>query len=211
MNIVCETDHLLVVEKSSGWLTTPARQSDDPRPVLGRELQSRLARQIYPVHRLDFEVSGLTLWAKTPEAHRTAQGWFEHGHIGKLYEAWSRPSGTAPLAWAEWTSRLVRGKRRSFHAPHGKESRTRARVVAEGSRWRWELQPMTGRPHQLRVEMAHHGVPILGDTLYGGEAVGAADWIALRAVTLSFAEIPERLGLPERLTLAPLTAPIDIR
>jgi len=208
VNIVLQTAEILIVEKASGWLTTPARTTDDPRPVLGRELQAHLGMQIYPVHRLDFEVSGLTLWAKTPLAHTRAQLWFEHGVVGKLYEGLSRPGvGEPPLDWQEWKSRLVRGKRRSFAASHGKDAVTRARVIAqEDGYWRWQLVPVTGRPHQLRVEMAAHGCPLIGDTLYGGESA-RPDWIALRAVELSFSRVPEaeRFGLPEVVATSSLS------
>lgn len=208
MNIILQTAEILIVEKPSGWLTTPSRTIEDPRPVLGRILQSQLGVQIYPVHRLDFEVSGLTLWAKTQVAHTRAQQWFEQGVVGKLYEGLSRPGGGgAVLDWSEWRSKLVRGKRRSFAAPHGKEALTRARVVAqEQGYWRWQLMPVTGRPHQLRVEMAAHGCPLIGDTLYGGESA-RPDWIALRAVELSFSRIPsaQRLGLPEIVATSPLS------
>jgi 23S rRNA-/tRNA-specific pseudouridylate synthase len=100
IQIVSETEQMIAVEKPAGWLTTPARSMDDPRPVLGRQLQEQLDRQIYPVHRLDFEVSGLTLWAKTPLAHTRAQKWFEHGSIQKTYQALSRPA--RPPLPKEW-------------------------------------------------------------------------------------------------------------
>ena len=208
MKILKETAEILIVDKPSGWLTTPARLPGDPRPVLGRELQTRLGVQIFPVHRLDCEVSGLTVFAKTPAAHRQAQAWFEYAKIDKLYEAFSRPGPEEPREWAEWHSKLVRGKRRTFAAPHGQAALTRARVVgAENGFWRWELMPITGRPHQLRVEMAAHGCPIAGDTLYGGEDLGRPAWIALRAVQLSWARIPqaERLGLPETVATSALS------
>jgi tRNA pseudouridine32 synthase/23S rRNA pseudouridine746 synthase len=110
----------------------------------------------------------------------------------------------------QWESKIVRGKRRSFVAPHGQEAHTRARVIDERDGfWLWELQPLTGRPHQLRVEMARFGAPIFGDTLYGGEAAAVKDWIALRAVSLSFAGIPaaERFDLDAELCVEPLTLP----
>ncbi|HMN69804.1 MAG TPA: pseudouridine synthase, partial [Bdellovibrionales bacterium] len=73
MNIVFENENLIAVDKPHGWLTTPARSADDPRPCLGRELQAAVGSQVYPVHRLDFEVGGLVLFARTAQAHRVAQ------------------------------------------------------------------------------------------------------------------------------------------
>lgn len=200
---VFENENLIVVDKDHGVLTVPARDREDPRPCLGLELQRVCGEQIYPVHRLDFEVSGLVVFAKNPRAHTVAQKWFEETAVEKLYSALSRRGPGAPFAeWQDWKSRLVRGKRRSFRAEHGKPSHTRARVVdAQEDLWRWELLAVTGRPHQLRVEMYSHGHPILGDTLYSGEAGSSANKIALRAARLDFSKFEERLGLPDTLSV----------
>lgn len=191
--------------KPAGWLTTPAREKTDPRPCLGRELQTELGIQIFPVHRLDFEVSGLVLFAKNSHAHKVAQRWFEHGTVIKTYRAETAPSSaiTPPEQWVEWKSKMLRGKRRAYISPQGKECVTRARVIAtEGERWIWELQPLTGRPHQLRVELANHGCPILGDVLYGGLPL-EENRIALHAFHLDFAHVSaeERSGLPQSIAL----------
>lgn len=195
-DIVFESEGLIAVDKPAAVLTTPARDPSDSRPCLGRVLQARMGQQIYPVHRLDFEVSGLVLFAKTTDAHRISQKWFEEGVVKKSYQAITKlPPGAlgGSTDWQEWRSILVRGKRRTFEAGHGKPSLTRARAfkVSEsaGELFEfWELQPVTGRPHQLRFEMAKHARPILGDILYGG-VPSARVGIALRAVSLDFSGI----------------------
>lgn len=205
--IVLENEFVLVADKPHGWLTTPAREKHDPRPCLGRELQTQLNKQIYPVHRLDFEVSGLTLWAKDPKSHTAAQSWFEDLKIDKIYEAYSEGSGALPAIAMEWRSTLARGKKRAFSAAHGKPSLTHARALeAEGEFWKWELRPATGRPHQLRYEMAKHAYPIVGDVLYGGRPMPQPNWIALRAVELGFTRLPQdqRLGLPDSIRVSHL-------
>src|ERR1035437_1800324 len=187
---------------------------DDPRPCLGRVLQRQLDRQIYPVHRLDFEVSGLTLWAKDPKSHTVAKAWFETNQIRKLYEAYSQASAAAPSEWQTWKSKLVRGKKRSFAADYGKPAETLARVGgSEGDYWRWELIAVTGRPHQLRFEMSKHGHPILGDRLYGGGTANVENWLALRAVEFNLSALApqDRLGLPEICRGPQLTLPSDLR
>lgn len=197
---VFENEHFAVADKPHGWLSTPAREANDPRPCLGRDLQMRVGVQIYPVHRLDFEVSGLVLFAKTTAAHRESQAWFEHGRVEKIYEAFSGTGAAPPEEWCEWRSRIAKGKRRAFEASHGKDSVTRARKTGVDEAWfKWELMPVTGRPHQLRFEMAKHGFPIVGDVLYGGLAQSRTDWIALRAVSLNLSALSERFGLPELL------------
>jgi len=208
VELLVDSEHWILADKPADWLTTPARLPDDPRPCLGRMLQEQEREPIFPVHRLDFEVSGLVLFARTREAHREGQRWFEERLVRKVYHALSLGVAAASAAAAdmmiEWRSKIVRGKRRSFVADHGQLSITRARVLGyEAGVAQWCLEPVTGRPHQLRVEMARHGHPILGDVLYG---CGASDiWvrpgIALRAMELDFTQIPleNRMGLSEHI------------
>lgn len=205
-----ENAEVIVADKPHGWLSTPARDAADPRPCLGSELQLRLGVQIFPVHRLDFEVSGLLMFAKTKDAHRDTQKWFEESTVRKTYQAFSQPGAGEYGEWAKWHSRIAKGKKRAFEAPHGKESATRARMLkGDADLWLWELQPLTGRSHQLRFEMAKHHFPILGDVLYGGAPVPEKDWIGLRAVELDFTVIPDagRFGLPQTLRAPDLRRP----
>lgn len=217
--IVWRNESLVLVDKRPCVLTVPGRQGEeDPRPCLGRWLQTHLGLRVWPIHRLDFEVSGAVLFALDAKAHRTASVAFESRAVRKSYQALTAFSGALPLAGQvqAWESRLVRGKRRSFVAPHGQLARTEARFVrrvggdeagvfgAGGDTGFWELKPETGRAHQLRVHLANAGFPIVGDTLYGGiPASGLNVGIALRAVSLAFEDKATRqsLGLPEAFEL----------
>lgn len=193
------------VEKPALWLTVPSRTGgEDPRPCLGRILETETGKRLFPVHRLDFEVSGVVLFALTPEAHRAANQWFESHLVRKTYRALSRgPVEEMFLTPGVWRSKQVRGKRRTFAAEHGREAITEYRCLGGDSSGQalWELHPLTGRPHQLRFEMANRGYPILGDRLYGA-AAWAGEGIALYARELDFTAVPEseRLGLPDHLT-----------
>jgi tRNA pseudouridine32 synthase/23S rRNA pseudouridine746 synthase len=159
-------------------------------------------------------VSGLTLWAKDPASHRIAQSWFENSTVEKYYEAFALNERPGFESWQEWKTKLVRGKKRSFVADHGKLSITRARSVGrEGDFLKWQLQAVTGRPHQLRFEMSRNGFPIVGDTLYGGVATNHKNWLGLRAVELNFNGLEEksRLGLPAVCRAPSLCVPSDLR
>ncbi len=205
-------EHWWAVDKPSGWLTVPGRTgAADPRPCLGIALQKEHAG-ILPVHRLDFEVSGVCLFAKTKDAHRLANGWFENSMVDKVYQAETTATEKAEDVKVggecNWLSRIVRGKRRSFKAAHGLVSETTAYLVgAAQDHYFWEIHPKTGRPHQIRLELFDHGYPIVGDELYGSNIKLAPDTIALRAVKLSLARIPEaqRLGLPTEILAPPLS------
>lgn len=208
--ILFENQHFVAVDKPSGTLTTPSRWgAKDPRPCLGLELQARQGAQIYPVHRLDLEVSGVVLFAKTAPAHQAANRWFESRFVVKEYEALTHAlEGATPVAtWQMWESKLLRGKRRAYESSGGRESLTQVQfqgVALEKPQriLRWKIRPHTGRPHQIRYELAKHHFPIWGDELYGGLPLShKPDVIALRAVRLSFAELAARTEweLPEEI------------
>ncbi len=220
MKIIFSNEHFVALDKEAGVLTVPSRiGAKDPRPVLGLILQEELRQKVFPVHRLDYEVSGLVLFARSAEAHRLASAWFEKKQIQKTYRAltglqdfshWPEkiPCERAPISTempepVMWKSRLLRGKKRSYESPEGDLAETLAQLVridSQNSLAEWNLQPLTGRSHQLRYELSRHGFPILGDALYGSKKIFAQDKIALRAVQLSLQKISgDKLGLPEIL------------
>lgn len=222
--IVFQNDDWVAVDKPAGWLTVPSRyEKEDARKVLGRQLERLFKTQIYPVHRLDLEVSGLVLFATSAKAQRLANGWFEGRTVAKTYQGLSGPRDFShwppDLAKAEeaipvdqsveWKCQLLRGKRRSYESSRGDRSVTLARLLKDGTseELHWELQPLTGRSHQLRFEMSRHGFPLLGDELYGSKQKWSLG-IALRAVKLDLVKIPEeqRLGLPQFLGVKGLFA-----
>lgn len=208
-----------MIDKPHGMLSVPSRSGEaDSRPCAGRILERETGSQIFPVHRLDFEVGGLLMFARTADAHRHACRWFEQHFIQKTYEAWAIPvAGYEAVvqklvidsreSWLTWEAQLVRGKRRAFEAPHGKPAITRARYLGadqgfggattpvyfetnangldQSNLMCWQLEPITGRSHQLRWEMARHGMPIVGDVLYGGLPLTEPQTIALRAVAMT--------------------------
>ena len=208
-NIVFQNNFFIALDKPHNYLTTPSRMGEaDLRPCLGLELQALLGQQIFPVHRLDFEVSGLTLFALQPRAHALANGWFEKRLVVKTYQAITEgtvPKGPFPMIWK---NKLVRGKKRSFEAPHGQLATTEA-FLARGSTTntlKWQLHPLTGKPHQLRVHLSMNGFPIWGDKLYGSQVENPSTGIALRSVQLNFKNCHEReeFELGEEIVVPPL-------
>ena len=199
LTIIEQTEHIIVVIKPAGMLSVPARTSNDPRPVLGKILEQELKRQIYPVHRLDEEVSGIMLYALSASAHKFFSQCFENHLIEKTYLALS--SGHHQLNQPEeWQSLLMRGKKRAYEAPFGKKSITFARCLKNLSYQNqptslWKLFPKTGRGHQLRFELFKHQHPIIGDSLYGS----TLSWEIPNAIALVSTEIL----LPASCTQAP--------
>jgi tRNA pseudouridine32 synthase/23S rRNA pseudouridine746 synthase len=209
--ILLDHESFVAADKPGGWLTVPSRSGRaDTRPCLGLRLEEELGVRLWPVHRLDLEVSGVVLFAKSAAAHRVANAWFESRLVHKLYEAWSEGRSDAFTAGVaqEWRSLLARGKRRAYVAAHGKLAVTRATLVeANAGHLAWRLEPLTGRPHQLRFHLAEHGCPILGDALYGART-RFGPGIALRAVRLDLSTCPgaAAFALPAVVEAASLRA-----
>lgn len=218
--IIFQNKHFIAVDKPSGCLSVPSRMGTaDERPVLGLLLEAQLGQRLWPVHRLDFEVSGLILYALNAPAHRAANAWFEHHKVQKTYAALS-PVPTSPEEFCKetlWKSILFKGKKRTFEAPHGKPAETLATLVKilsdEAQQTAlWHLKPLTGRSHQLRFELAKRSCPIIGDKLYGSDRVfTSSDAIALRSFKLDFTQCAEasKFDLPHLLETSGFdTAPL---
>lgn len=214
MRIVFENEHFVVIDKPSGVLSVPGRFGDkDPRPVAGLFLQEQLKTQIFPVHRLDYEVSGLLLFAKTKQAHAAANLWFENKKIKKVYSALTEGSPILDSKKIEigdrfeWKSRILRGKKRAYESPYGKPSLTIAEFVGleafdDKQALLWRLEPVTGRSHQLRYDLTRHGFPIIGDVLYGSHHSLGQDKILLTSVALIFpSQELAKWSLPPKLFL----------
>ena len=191
---VHEDADLLVLQKPAGLLCVPGRGPDK------QDCLSARAQQQWPgaliVHRLDQATSGLVLMARHIEAQRRLSHAFAERQVHKRYQAVVQGlQGTVGGSWSEielpiaadWERRPLRV---IDHAV-GKPSLTRWRLLghhpANGTS-RIELEPVTGRTHQLRVHMAAVGHPILGDTLYApAEVQTLAPRLLLHASHLAFA------------------------
>lgn len=215
--VVFRSKALVAADKPAGMLTVPSRMgAEDARPCFGRELEKALGCRLWPVHRLDVDVSGLVVFALDAEAHRIAGELFEERQVRKTYAAVTDiglaalPGGGRFPVDFRWENRLFRGKKRSFVANHGNTAITVAQCLGyeKGSvgpdrLLRWRLFPETGRPHQLRVHLSLAGFPIVGDVLYGSQRKWGTglQGMALRAVALEILDEGARaqLGMPKRL------------
>ena len=185
--VIFADDALIVADKPAGLLSVPGRG-----PERADCLVSRLQRD-YPdaltVHRLDMSTSGLLVLARGEEMHRRLSKLFRDRLVDKRYVAVvaglvEADSGEIDLPLiVDWPNR----PRQMVDHSIGKPSLTRFRVLernTESNTTRVELEPWTGRSHQLRVHMASLGHPILGDELYGDES--SAPRLLLHALTLAF-------------------------
>lgn len=197
-SILFESSEIVVIDKSPGVLSVPSRLGEkETRPIAGIELQKNLKKQIFPVHRLDFEVSGILIFALNSKAHKILNTAFENSIVRKTYQAVTCKNNEASSfpfnSLMEWKSKIVRGKKRSFFADYGKDAVTQAQIIHQQNQkfYEWRLNPLTGRSHQLRLEVSSRGYPILGDKLYGSDQALAENEIALRCIEINLTAVPE--------------------
>ncbi len=185
-------DDLIILDKPTGLLCVPGRGIDKQDCLAAR------AQAIYPdariVHRLDMATSGLCLMARGAAMQRALSAQFADRRVTKRYEAIvaGHPQAPLPGEWslidlpiaADWPNR----PRQVIDLASGKPSQTRWRLIRrEDSGSRLELEPLTGRTHQLRVHLKALGHAILGDALYGDRQVQAlSPRLMLHAQGLAF-------------------------
>lgn len=183
--IIYRDDFMLVVDKPAGLLAVPGRGADK-QDCLSARLRHDFSDALV-VHRLDMSTSGLMVFARGADMQRRLSQLFQERKVEKRYMAVVKglletEAGeiNLPIA-ADWPNRPLR----KIDTESGKPSLTRYRVLArqDGSS-RVELEPYTGRSHQLRIHMAAIGHPILGDALYGD--VHSAPRLLLHASSLGF-------------------------
>ena len=174
LTVLHEDEAIVVIDKPAGLLAVPGRGE------AGRDNAASRLQHIFPdaltVHRLDMATSGLLLFARGATVQRQLSAAFAARLVHKRYVAvvngWLEgDSGeiSAPLA-ADWPNR----PRQIVDIERGKPSLTRWRVLGRNAATtRLELEPVTGRSHQLRVHLLSIGHPICGDPLYGALPPGA--------------------------------------
>lgn len=165
--IVFADERIVVADKPHFLPVTPAGRF--VRETLLARLVQRLGNpDLVPLHRIDRDTTGLVLFSADPATRATYQALFRERRISKRYEALAPalPMLAFPLTR---TSRLVRGEPffRMQEVEGAPNSETRFDVLQrDGPWWRYALEPITGRKHQLRVHMAALGAPIVNDPFY---------------------------------------------
>ncbi len=186
-------DHLLVLDKPGGLLAVPGR-GPGKQDCLAARVQARYPDALI-VHRLDMATSGLMVMARGPAAQRVLSKAFAAREARKRYLAVVAGRLEAPPeGWGvidlpiivDWPKRPLR----VVDHTRGKPSLTRWRVLGvdeSGQNTRVELEPVTGRSHQLRVHLRELGHPVLGDAFYAPADVQALSGrLLLHAWSLRF-------------------------
>jgi len=173
--VLHESADLLLVNKPDGLATIPER--DLTVPSVQRLLEAERGERLWVVHRLDKEVSGALVFARSADAHRELCKAFEARTVKKTYLALVH--GVLKLD-SDVIDMPIRefGSGRMGVDQRGKPSRTGFRVLERGaSSSLLEVELHTGRRHQIRVHLYAIEHPLIGDTRYGER--GSADGVRL--------------------------------
>ena len=193
MNIIYIDDHIIVLNKPAGLPVLPDGWEKDA-PYLVKMLEEEFGK-LFIIHRLDKITSGVMVFARDAETHRSLNMQFEKHEAQKVYHAivegnpkWNEKITKFPLH-----ANVGHKHRTIVDDKHGKPSETRFRILkrypesdlSEASAL-VEAQPMTGRTHQIRIHAAALGHPLLGDVLYGAAETQLTARPALHAYSLTF-------------------------
>lgn len=177
LTTIYEDRYLIAIDKPAGLLSVPGRYLDRQDSVLARLRQLFPQDEVFALHRLDRDTSGILLFARDRQTYGHLIRQFHERQVHKVYEAIGaeklpeRLTGAIDLPlWGDPDDR----PRQTVNFERGKPSLTKFQVLGRvGDYSRIEFQPITGRTHQIRVHAADAqglGTTILGDRLYGCQA-----------------------------------------
>lgn len=174
LKILYEDDDCLVIDKPAGLLTHSKGQFN-PEATVATFIEAKTKGFVGDrkgiVHRLDRATSGVIITAKTPEALAWLQKQFSSRKVIKTYVAVVSRQLEPEEAVIDVPIERNPKKPQTFRAGGNGKPATTAYTVTKSSETKQlvELQPKTGRTHQLRVHLQYLNHPIVGDTMYGGD------------------------------------------
>jgi 23S rRNA pseudouridine1911/1915/1917 synthase len=195
-DVLFEDNHLIAINKRAGDIVQVDDTMDEP---LDKKVKAYLTRKynkpnsafLGVVHRLDRPVSGVILFAKTSKALERINRMFKDREMHKTYLAVvrNRPrheSGTL-IHWLVKNPQRNVTKAYSSEVPGSQRAELNYQLIGElNGYYLIAVNPLTGRPHQIRVQLSTLGCPIVGDNKYGYPRGSLRKSICLHARRLEF-------------------------
>lgn len=196
MRIIFEDNHLLVINKDAGVLVQGDKTGDTPLSDLAKAYVKEKYQKpgevfMGVIHRIDRPVSGLVLMARTSKALERMNEQFKNRAIEKKYLAVvrNRPAANAGnlVHWLIKNPETNVTKAYEKEVPNSMRSELNYKLVGElDGFYLLEVNPITGRPHQIRVQLASMNCPIVGDNKYGYPRGNKDKSICLHAYQVKF-------------------------
>lgn len=164
--ILHEDEDLIIINKPSGWLSVPARQNSDEANL--RDSLKNHRGEIFVVHRIDRETSGIICFAKNSKAHRLMNILFTERKIEKKYLAITKGIPNPKVDTIDLKIDGPNYHNKMYVAPTGKEAISHYEVLETyGNYALVSVKIDTGRTHQIRLHLSARGYPLMVDPLYG--------------------------------------------
>lgn len=196
MKVVYEDNHIIVVYKEAGEIVQGDKTGDKPLSDMVKEyLKDKYQKpgNVFcgVVHRIDRPVSGLVVLAKTSKALTRLNDMLRKGEIHKTY--WAMVEGHPAVVEQDLTCYMGNIERinKSYVAksddPHAKLAKLHYKTVVNGDKYSiLEIELLTGRKHQIRLQLSSMGTPIKGDLKYGARRSNPGGGISLIAKRIEF-------------------------
>ena len=199
LKVIYEDNHLIAVNKPSGWLVQGDRTGDTPlsdyvKAYIKKKYKKPGDVYLGVIHRLDRPVSGVVVFARTSKALTRMNKLFQDREIEKQY--WACVAERPKPIEGRLKHYLIKDKERNvakaFDKPSNRNKGAKESILdykllsSVGDHHLIEVRPLTGRPHQIRVQLSRLGCPIRGDLKYGFKRANQDNSIHLHCKSLAF-------------------------
>lgn len=174
LRILYEDNHILAVDKPHGLVTQPSLEHSDSLEQRAKDYIKQTYNKpglvfLHAVHRLDKDVAGIVIFARTSKALERMHALLRNREVKKKYRA--KVYGILKAKQGTWADSLEKKDHKAFVCDKenaGKISFLSYQVIEEKDPYSFiDIDLQTGRYHQIRVQLSHHGHPIVGDVKYG--------------------------------------------
>lgn len=196
MEVLYDDNHIIIVDKSPGEIVQGDKTGDKPLSDTVKEwIKEKYAKPgnvfLGVVHRLDRPVGGIVVFAKTSKALSRLNEMFRKGEVHKTYWAIvrNRPEKESDTLTHYITTVERNNKSYASSTPKdgAKESKLEYKLIASSERYNLlEVNLLTGRKHQIRVQLSAIGCPVKGDLKYGDKRSNPDGSISLIARRVQF-------------------------